>query len=157
MPSQDSSFQHVNMFIAFVDLVSNLPKREAGQLRHFRVVEAGDELLDLAAPLRRDDTEFGEMSPYGVDQHGTLAHQQIACPVQHQDGLLLFGLDRYEDHVRPHQRLDNCGSILKNASMPARRSCRRSIARPVSSTAWTWKMCLARSRPTIALAIPMAP
>src|SRR3954463_3258638 len=100
------------MLIAFVDLVSDLPKGKAGQLRHFSVVEAGDELLDLAAPLRRDDTEFGKMGAYGVDQHGALAHQQIACPMQHQDGLLLFVLDRHEYHVRPHQGLDNGGSVV---------------------------------------------
>src|SRR5215212_4472407 len=58
---EDSPLQRINTFVAFVDLVSDLPKREAGQLRHFSVVEAGDELLDLAAPLRRDDTEFGKM------------------------------------------------------------------------------------------------
>src|SRR5215217_763012 len=92
MPSQDSSFQRINTFVAFIDLISNLPESDAGQLWYFSVVEAGDEILDLAAPLRRDDTEFGKMSPYGVDQHGALAHQQIACPVQHQDGLLRFVL-----------------------------------------------------------------
>src|SRR3954454_4435920 len=68
VPSQDSPFQYVNMLIASVDLVSDLKKGKAGQLRHFSVVEAGDELLDLAPPLRRDDTEFGEMGAYGVDQ-----------------------------------------------------------------------------------------
>src|SRR5215204_1516146 len=112
MPSQDSSFQRINTFVAFVDLISNLPESDAGQLWYFSVVEAGDEILDRAAPLRRDDTEFGKMSPYGVDQHGALAHQQIACPVQHQDGLLRFVLDRHEYHVRPHQRLDDCGSVI---------------------------------------------
>src|SRR3954466_3728284 len=112
MPSQDSSFQRINTFVAFIDLISNLPESDAGQLWYFSVVEAGDELLDLAAPLRRDDTEFGQMSPYGVDQHGALAHQQIACPVQHQDGLLRFVLDRHEYHVRPHQGLDNVGSVV---------------------------------------------
>src|SRR4051794_8139753 len=186
-PISRQSLQCINMFTAFVDLVSDLPKGEAGQLWYFSVVEAGDEILDLAAPLRCDDAELGKMSPYGVDQHGALAHQQIACPVQHQDGLLPFVLDRHEYHVRPHQRLDDCGSVigvvlpavldvgldlgwrdqphlmtqcrdpsgpevggsarfhaddtggqvLKNASTPARRSCRRSTARPVSSTAWT--------------------
>src|SRR6185312_9312068 len=88
VPGEDSPFQCINMVIAFVDLVSDLPKGEAGQLRYFSVVEAGDEILDLAAPLRRDDTEFGKMRPDSVDQHGALAHQQIACPMQHQDGLL---------------------------------------------------------------------
>ena len=48
MPSQDLSFQYVNMLIAFVDLVSDLPESDAGQLRYFSVVEAGDEILDLA-------------------------------------------------------------------------------------------------------------
>src|SRR6185312_6356847 len=89
MPSQDSPLQRINTFVAFVDLISDLPKSDPGQLRYLGVVETGDELLDLTAPLRRDNTEFGEMSPYGIDQHGTLAHQQITCPVQHQDGLLL--------------------------------------------------------------------
>src|SRR3954470_12439077 len=100
------------MLIAFVDLVSDLPKGEAGQLRHFSVVEAGDGLLDLAAPLRRDDTEFGKMSPDGVDQNGSLAHQRTACPMQYQDGLLLFVLDRPDYHVRPHQGRDNGGSVV---------------------------------------------
>src|SRR3954447_8687319 len=52
--------------------------------------------------LRSDDAEFGKMSTYGVDQHGALAHQQITCPVQHQNGLLLFILDRHEYYVRAH-------------------------------------------------------
>src|SRR3954449_1230091 len=112
MPSQDSSFQRINTFVAFIDLISNLPESEAGQLRYFSVVEAGDELLDLAAPVRSNDAEFGKMSPYGVDQHGALAHQQIACPVQHQDGLLPFVLDRHEYHVRPHQGLDDGGCVI---------------------------------------------
>jgi len=32
--------------------------------------------------------------------------------VQHQDGLLLFVLDRHEYHVRLHHGLDDCGSIV---------------------------------------------
>src|SRR3954464_3053906 len=52
------------------------------------------------------------MSLDSVDQHGALAHQQIACPVQHQDGLLLFVLDRHEYHVRPHQGLDDGGCVI---------------------------------------------
>src|SRR5215211_7090630 len=67
VPGEDSPFQRINTFVAFVDLVSNLPESDAGQLWYFSVVEAGDEILDLAAPLRRDDTEFGKMSPYGVE------------------------------------------------------------------------------------------
>src|SRR4051794_28618029 len=112
MPSQDSSFQRINTFVAFIDLISNLPESDAGQLWYFSVVEAGDEILDLAASLRSNDAEFGKMSPDGVDQHGALAHQQIACPVQHQDGLLRFVLDRHEYHVRPHQGLDDCGCVI---------------------------------------------
>src|SRR3954462_5121074 len=99
MPRPASSCPRINPFGAFIDLISNLPQSNAGQLRYFSVVEAGDEILDLTAPLRSNDAEFGKMSPYGVDQHGALAHQQIACPVQHQDGLLRFGLDRPEGHV----------------------------------------------------------
>src|SRR3982751_6205380 len=50
MPSEDSSFQCINTFVAFIDLISNLPESEAGQLRYFSVVEAGDEILDLGRP-----------------------------------------------------------------------------------------------------------
>src|SRR5215210_3555497 len=64
VPGEDSPLQRVNTFVAFVNLISDLPKRGAGQLRYLRVVEAGDELLDLAAPLRSNGTEFGEMSAY---------------------------------------------------------------------------------------------
>src|SRR3954451_15238505 len=50
VPGEDSPFQRVNTFVARVNLVSDLPKGEAGQLRYLSVVEAGDKLLDLAAP-----------------------------------------------------------------------------------------------------------
>src|SRR4051812_6674270 len=117
MAQQDRDNQAATPYFEFRSAICQRAMRansgiDAGQLWYFSVVEAGDEILDLAAPLRRDDAEFGKMSPYGVDQHGALAHQQIACPVQHQDGLLRFVLDRHEDHVRPHQCLDDCGSII---------------------------------------------
>src|SRR4051812_43656923 len=143
--------------------------------------------LTLRRPCAATIPNSARWARMALTSIGALAHQQIAGPMQHQDGLLLFVLDRHEYHVRPHQRLDNggsvvgvvllaalnvgldlggCdqphrmaqrrnpaspvvggsarlhaheqgGSVLKNASTPARRSCRRSIARPASSTAWT--------------------
>ena len=51
------------------------------------------------------------MSAKAVNQHGPLTHKQIACPVQHQDRLLLLTLDRNEGHVRPCHRFGDGGSI----------------------------------------------
>jgi hypothetical protein len=44
--------------------------------------------------LRHDHTEFRQMRAQGVDQARPLAHQQVACPVHQQQGLLLLALDR---------------------------------------------------------------
>jgi len=55
------------------------------------------------------------MTADGVDQHGPLANQQIACPVQHQHALALGALDRHEPHGRSSDRLADrlgVGSII---------------------------------------------
>src|SRR4051794_41720653 len=41
VPSQDWSFPCINTFVALIDLISNLPESEAGQLRGFTRVDAG--------------------------------------------------------------------------------------------------------------------
>ena len=45
------------------------------------------------------------MGPQGIDQLGSLAHQQIACSMLHQSSLLLGRFDRYEPHGWPPHRL----------------------------------------------------
>jgi hypothetical protein len=78
---EDSPFQRVNTFVALLDLVSDLPKGDASQLWYLSVVEAGDQVLDLAAPLRSNDAEFGTMSAYGIDQHGALTVNRVVRPL----------------------------------------------------------------------------
>ena len=59
-----------------------------------------------SGPLRRDDPKLAQMPPQGVDQHRSLADQEIAGLVQHQHGLL--GLRLHGDaHCWPGDRLSN--------------------------------------------------
>jgi hypothetical protein len=64
-------------------------RRQPGILR---IGNDAEKLLDLRHADRRDDAELGHMGAHGVDQHGALANQQFARPVQHQDALLLRAL-----------------------------------------------------------------
>ena len=65
--------------------------------RQARTSILGDDrqqLLDPFASLRSRYAELGQMRPQGIDQLGSLPHQQIACPMLHQPALLLGRLDR---------------------------------------------------------------
>jgi len=48
--------------------------------------------------LWRNNAEFGHLSPQCIDQHRPLPDQQPASSMQHQNGLLLNVLYRYEPH-----------------------------------------------------------
>src|SRR5258708_19736282 len=48
------------------------------------------------------------MRPQCIDQLGALAHQQIACSMQHQLALLLGRLNPYETHGWAPHRLTDC-------------------------------------------------
>ena len=58
------------------------------------------------------------MRPDRVEDHRALAHQQIAGPVQDQDALLLFALDRHEAHVRPRHRFADRFGISRIVLLP---------------------------------------
>ena len=66
-----------------------------------------DQELHPVRPLRSDNTELREMTADPVDQLGPLAHEHLANPVQHQDLLLVFLLDRNEAHRGPGHCLAN--------------------------------------------------
>ncbi len=55
--------------------------------------------------LWHDDSELRHVSAQAIDQHGALAHQQLASAMHDQHALLLFALHRHEAHVRPRHRL----------------------------------------------------
>ena len=58
-------------------------------------------LSTLRMPLSYDDAEFGKVRANGADKATTLPNQQVARPVQHQDGLLIRGFDWHEPHRWP--------------------------------------------------------
>ena len=61
--------------------------------------------------LRRDDAELSEVAPQSVDQHRSLANQEIPGLVQHQHSLLHLGLHGHEPHGRPCNGLGDCLSV----------------------------------------------
>ena len=83
-------------------------QRLPGQHRHRGLIltqEHGHEVRHPADPLWSDDAQLGHVPTKRIHQHGPLAHQQVARPVQHQHRLLLGRLDRHEAHRRPRHRL----------------------------------------------------
>jgi hypothetical protein len=50
--------------------------------------------------LRNDDAEFGQMSPQGVDDLRSLAHQEIARAEDDSGSLRLFALHGDKSHSR---------------------------------------------------------
>jgi len=97
-------------------------QRKKGRPRNLRqagitvVPQSRDHTHDLTRALRRDDPELGQMSPDGIEDHGALAHQEIAGPVQDKNALLFLGLDWNKTHVRSGDSLANrlgiCSIIL---------------------------------------------
>ena len=49
--------------------------------------------------------KLSQMRPQGIDQLGSLPHQKIARPMQHQTALLLCRFDLYKTHGRASHRL----------------------------------------------------
>ncbi len=69
------------------------------------------QFIDAAYALGGDNTELGKVAAQGVDSHRALLDQQFTGLVQHQNGLLVVTLDRYEAHIRSH-----CGLFLPSPS-----------------------------------------
>ncbi len=63
------------------------------------------QFIDAAYALGGDNTELGKVAAQGVDSHRALLDQQFTGLVQHQNGLLVVTLDRYEAHIRSRHRL----------------------------------------------------
>ena len=53
------------------------------------------------------------MGAQRVDQHGPLADQQVASPMQHQHRLLIFALHRHERHMRSCHCLGDGGGVCR--------------------------------------------
>ena len=89
-------------------LIAPASTGSCGRAGRSRLARAAMILHELGRPvdaLRSDDPELGAVAADGVDQHGPLAHQKLARPMQHQHALPLGTLDRHEPHGRPLHRL----------------------------------------------------
>jgi hypothetical protein len=69
------------------------------------VVQRRDRGAHPARATSSDDAKLGEMTAQRIDQHRSLADQKVAHFVQHQNGLLVDGLDGDKTHRRPSYRL----------------------------------------------------
>jgi hypothetical protein len=76
------------------------------------------ELLQTEATDPGDDPELSKVSPERIDQHGSLADQQMTRPVQHQDRLLVGRLHRNKAHGGPCHRLADRLGIRRVALAP---------------------------------------
>jgi hypothetical protein len=63
------------------------------------------QLREPCFALCRGYAELTQVRPQRIDHLGSLPHQQIACPMQHQLALLLGRLDLDKAHGRPPHRL----------------------------------------------------
>src|SRR6185437_10379940 len=59
-----------------------------------------EQLRDASAADPCDDPELRHMGTDRVDHAGLLANEEMACPVEHEAGLLLRRLGLHEAHVR---------------------------------------------------------
>src|SRR5262249_57816293 len=93
-----------------MQLTSDCCETRASYSRNAFVSWIGDrveQLLNTAAPNRRDDPELGKMSPDRIDHRSLLTDEQMARAVKHQPTLLLGRLGRHKSHVGPGDRLAN--------------------------------------------------
>ena len=59
-------------------------------------------------PLGNHDTKLPQQAAHHVAEQGPLPHDQIACTMEKQHALLLFGLDRHEAHRGSRDSLADC-------------------------------------------------
>ena len=107
MPGLQLLLKIEDLCLGHPQLLDQRPQGLTRQRRQTRVVAVFDHLdedRDLRRALRDDHAELTAMPPERIDQHGSLAHQQVARPVQHQNRLLFRRLHRRKPHGRAHPR-----------------------------------------------------
>ena len=105
----------VNALLGVIDLVlqrQQLPRQPfqaaPRQRRDAIIVAIGDhreQLLDLGQADPRHNAELRHVCPERIDQHGSLANQELARPMHHQHALPFSALHRDKAHGRPCDRL----------------------------------------------------
>jgi len=90
MPGQQAPLEGVDLNGDRAQLISQGQQARLDELRNVADLLSADLLDELGramGALRGDDPELGAVAADGVDQHGPLAHQKLACPVKHQHAL----------------------------------------------------------------------
>src|SRR6516164_2813074 len=72
-----------------------------------------EQLCRAIAALGADNAELSHVPTDGIRQHGSLTNQKLPAAMQHQAGLLLFGLRRHKPHRWPRNRLTDCGRVVR--------------------------------------------
>src|ERR1700757_4720966 len=115
MPGMDAPLDGYGLFPDSRILASKDVETEPGGGWNAIILLIRDDLEQLCrafAAFRRDDAELGHMPADRVRQHRSLTNQKLPAAMQHQAGLLLFGLGRHEPHRRPRDRLADGSSVV---------------------------------------------
>ena len=101
-------FQHLAVQVPEVFQQSvNEYAKAPGQLVAGVFNQLGYALGDLAEAFGQDEAEFSQEAPYLVVLGRARLDEGLACTVQGQLCLLLYGLDGHKAHARAHCRLAN--------------------------------------------------
>jgi len=104
---QDLRFQHTKLDTKGRDA----GPRHLGQAPIRWIGGHREQLRYASAADPGDNAELRHMGTDRVDHAGLLANEEMACPVQHQAGLLLRRLGLHEAHVRPGHRFTDGLSV----------------------------------------------
>ena len=114
MPGQDLLLGLSNPDMSLLELRDDQAEAAPRQLRQGNpsgLLGHFPELGDARQPLGSNDAVFGQMTTQSIDQHGPLPHEQLACTVEHQHGVLLRALDGHIAHGRAGHGLAYARSI----------------------------------------------
>jgi hypothetical protein len=104
---QDLRFQHPKLYAKG----RHAGARHLGQAPIPWIAGHREQLRDASAADPCDDPELRHMGTDRVDHAGLLANEEMACPVEHEAGLLLRRLGLHEAHVRPRHRFTDGLSV----------------------------------------------
>src|SRR5262249_5778586 len=92
VPGLDAVVELADLTLNSLILLGESHEADPGNLgdpKFLRSVHYIEQPFEAEASARSNDAEFGQLATDSVAQHRTLAHQQLAGPVQHQSSLLL--------------------------------------------------------------------
>jgi hypothetical protein len=122
MPGKDLPIEVVDPGLEARHLAQQRRKSRTNRGRQpgvMAILDDGHELDHMASAMCGHDAELRQMAPQRIDQCDALANQELARPMQHQDGLLGLALHRNKPHRRPRHSLADRRRIGRIVLLPA--------------------------------------